>query len=359
MPNVEAITQQVVTGGGVWLHSDQTFVINAESPNYASGRVKAEPTIALVDDLCAKTVEYLGRKPNYEEISLLAGQLHDALSGEHESASVMPLATELLERPYVNEQDLRALTQGVRNYVADTVHQMLHSPPVRVDHLAAIVDACQQLTQVDLATLNHDLVLEKALNTAGIAYADGFERSDGDVCRWVDNWGDGRVRLLKLHGSIDWWDYRFADEPWHGWITCRNQGDDAFHPKRSGIDLPRDLRPVFLTGTWDKILAYETAIFADQHFRFQKALRATNRVIAIGYGFGDKAINTRVINWLARSDENTLVVCHRTPDNLRKRARGAIKNNWETWRSTRQLAIIPAHIGDPDLDFDEITTHLA
>ena len=104
---------------------------------------------------------------------------------------------------------------------------MLAVRPTCCDHLAAIVEASQELTDVTLATLNHDLVLETALDADQLAYSDGFERTEEDVRRWEDNWGGSRVRILKLHGSIAWWDYTFADESWRGWVTCRYHGNDA------------------------------------------------------------------------------------------------------------------------------------
>ncbi len=360
MPGVPAITEQVVSGEGVFLHSANVFLIDANNPNYHHYRQPVEPVLALVHDLRDLAREYFGRDPNYEEISQLARQIDDALSGEYESAAVMPLVAQLAQRGYAGGDyaRLRELTNLAHEYIADTVRLMLGKSPERLDHLAAIVRACDQLDAVDLATLNHDLVLEAALDDAGVKYADGFDGSNEDVRLWIDEWGDGRTRLLKLHGSLDWWGYRIDNEPWRGWVTGRYRGDDPIHPKRNGIsDYPHDLRPVFLTGTFDKILAYETWVFPDQHLRFQEGLRQASRVVLIGYGFNDKAINTRLIGWLARARENKLIVCHGAPDELRASARGAIQRRWDDWQAQNKLAVIPAWIAE--LSYDAIDAELA
>ena len=357
MPGVDVITSQVVSGEGVFLHTANVFLIDRANPNYALLRPPVEPVLSLVHDLRDLSADYLGREPNYEEISQLARQVDDALSGEYESAAVMPLVRELAGRDYVEDGHLHELLGQTHKYIHDLVHQMLDKPPARLDHLDVIVDACRQLERVDLATLNHDLVLEAALNKGGIAYADGFEQTEQDVRLWTDEWGEENMRVLKLHGSLDWWGYQIADAPWRGWVTARYRGQDSFHPSRDGVcDYPYDLRPIFLTGTFDKILGYETWVFPDQHFRFHEALREASRVVAIGYGFADKAINSRLIAWLARARGNKLVVCHGRPDELRERARRAIQFKWEAWQADGQLVVVPRWIAQ--LHYDDVTSHL-
>jgi hypothetical protein len=359
MPSVSAITEQVVSGQGTLLHSANVFLIDPQNPNYEHYRKPVVPVLALVHDLQSLARDYYGRNPNYEEIAQLARQLDDALSGEYESAAVMPLAAQLAQHDYAGGDftRLHELTHLVHRYIADTVRAMLGKPAQRTDHLDAIMRACTELARVDLACLNHDLVLEQALAERGIAYVDGFDESGEDVRLWTDEWRRDGVSLLKLHGSLDWWGYRIAAEPWRGWVTGKYRGEDAIHPKRDGIDdYPHDLRPLILTGTFDKILAYETWIFPDQHLRLAEGLRQTRRVVAIGYGFGDKAINTRLITWLARRRENTLIVAHGAPDELRASARGAIQSKWVEWRSAEKLVVVPAWVAD--LGWDDLARHL-
>jgi hypothetical protein len=61
---------------------------------------------------------------------------------------------------------------------------------------------------------------------------------------------------------------------------------------------PADGRPVLLTGTFDNPLAYDSTVFADQHYRFHESLRETEAVVVLGYGFRHKAINARDAYWV-------------------------------------------------------------
>jgi SIR2-like domain len=360
MPCVSTITDQALSGEGVFLHTNKLFVIDPHNPGYERGRPEVEPVLELVEDLRRLAKSYFEREPNYEDISQIAREIDDALSREYESPAVMPLVERLVSRPYAggDRQRVHKISQLAHQYIRDTVRHMLDKAPSDLDHLGVIVEACKRLSRVTLATLNHDLVLEAALERAGLDYADGFEKNNEDVRLWVDEWFDASIQLLKLHGSLDWWGYRRSDAPWRVWDTGRFRGDDPMHPNRPGIvDTPQDMRPICLTGTFDKILAYETWIFPDQHVRFHEALRKTERVVVIGYGFGDKAINTRLIAWLARASEHTLIVCHPCPDELCDNARGAIQNYWTSWKDEGRLKVVPACVAD--LNYEAITGHLA
>jgi hypothetical protein len=132
----------------------------------------------------------------------------------------------------------------------------------------------------------------------------------------------------------------------------RAKADGCLTPRRTRA---RQVRPDRCC-TFDKILAYETWIFPDQHLRFHEALRKTERVVLIGYGFGDKAINTRLIAWLARASEHTLIVCHPRSDELRNNPRGAIQNYWKGWKNEARIKIIPACVAD--LNYEAIAGHL-
>jgi hypothetical protein len=359
MPRVSTITDQILSGDGVFLHTNKRFVLDASNPNYESRRSMVEPVLELVEDLRQRAAAYFDRRPNYEELAQVVRQINDALSKEYESPAVMPLVDLLSARPYAayDSQQLHGVSQLAHHYIMDTVRQMLDKPPSRLDHLAVIVEACTDLPGVLLATLNHDLVLESALRRADIDYGDGFEAAGRDIRLWTDEWDDVSVRLLKLHGSLDWWGYRRMDEPSRGWVTTRYLGDDPTHPNSNVVvGPPQDMRPIFLTGTFDKVLAYETWIFPDQHLRFHETLREAKHVVVIGYGFGDKAINTRLIGWLARSSKHKLIVCHPDPVKLSERSRPAIREKWTGWQNRGQVKTVVASVAD--LDYAAIVEHL-
>lgn len=354
IPNVAEISEQVRSGTGVFLGTEQLFHVDHANPNFELLRSRAEPVIEFVralDDLCRDYYDTFepGRTVDYEELAFLAGQIQRTVDLSQENPALLPLIRDIANTRF--EGDHRAvgrLTQQARDYIRDITRAMLDSPPTRTDHLAAITDACTELREVDLFTLNHDLVLEAALRDAGVLFSDGFEREYGDLRVWSDRFSSP-TRLFKLHGSIDWWGYRLPDDDWRSYITARVMSGDPYHaqgPNATLLEIPHDMRPVFLAGTFDKIFGCEGWIFPDQHHRFQAALRASNRLVVIGYGFRDQAINSRLIGWLGRSRDNRIVVAHGKPERLPAFARTAIKTHWKRWVTEGRVRIIPSWIAD-------------
>ena len=98
---------------------------------------------------------------------------------------------------------------------------------------------CAALTPYDLVlTFNYDTVLEDTLDRLGIAYSLSPEW-------WLDDDKRGNpprghnaefVDVLKLHGSIDWYDRRYYDE------------SRAYY-KSTGVDVP-DKDPLFGANAW-------------------------------------------------------------------------------------------------------------
>jgi hypothetical protein len=103
-------------------------------------------------------------------------------------------------------------------------------------------------------------------------------------------------------------------------------------------------RPLFLTGTFNKILSYGTGVYADQHSRFHRALTSADALVVIGYGFHDKAINARIVAWAERPGQRKMVVVHRDPDRLGAGARGAIRGKWDRWKQCGLLEIVPEYL---------------
>jgi hypothetical protein len=354
MPDVAEISEQVRSGTGVFLGTEQLFHLDPANPNFELLRPRAEPVIRFMrtlDDVCRDYYDTFepGRTVDYEELAFLAGQIQRAVDLSEENPALLPLIRDIADARFEgNLHVVGGLAQQGRDYIRDITRSMLDHQPSRTDHLAAITDACRNVEEVDLFTLNHDLVLEAALQDAGVVFSDGFEHQYGDLRIWSGSFSSP-TRLFKLHGSIDWWGYRLPDNYWRGYITARVTNGDpnhAYGPNATLLDTPHDIRPVFLAGTFDKIFGYEGWIFPDQHHRFQAALRASNRLVVTGYGFRDQAINSRLIDWLGRSHDNRIVVAHGEPEQLPALARIAIKNHWGRWVTEGRIRIVPSWIAD-------------
>jgi hypothetical protein len=353
MPSVAAISEQVLGGAGVVRHSDATYYLAGEgSANYEWYREAAMPAINFCSDLRELADTYFRdrldlRAANYEDVANLAKQIADAVSGEYENPALLPLLSELAGQP----ADVTALmhrADEARDYIRDIVWRMLNRPVGDVSHLRAIVEGCDELGATDIFELNHDRVAEKALADAGIEVADGFTRGAGDVTFWTDVF-DRPVRHFYLHGSITWFHRAIPDEPWRGLVVARSTTGRPYHDRDSAgerLEFPVDGRPVFLTGTFDKSLAYDSTVYADQHYRFHESLRTADAVVVIGYGFRDKAINARLVGWWHRDPNHRLVVAHGDVQSLIGSARPAIAGMWNSRIRDGRLRVVDKWIAD-------------
>jgi hypothetical protein len=70
----------------------------------------------------------------------------------------------------------------------------------------AKVAAAAEVRELDIFTLNHDLLVEQELADAAIKLADGFGKPGLHYREFDGAWmADGRkFRILKLHGSLNW-----------------------------------------------------------------------------------------------------------------------------------------------------------
>ena len=166
-------------------------------------------------------------------------------------------------------------------------------------------------------------------------------------------WRRGRVRLIKLHGSVDWWRARRGTSEVD--VYVRLTGDDP-----TGIDsspvaargshwVVPDASPEILVGTYNKILDYTRPFHLDSLVVFRRALMATRTVVVSGYSFRDKGVNTLLIDWCnKRSKRRRLVVvdpnlvCDTPPDT----ARGAIEKHWRQWVRDGRLRPVKARFDE-------------
>jgi hypothetical protein len=111
-------------------------------------------------------------------------------------------------------------------------------------------------------------------------------------------------------------------------------------------------RPVMLLGTTNKLLEYTMGIFDDLHCLYCRELRKCDRLVVCGYSFGDKAINTQVVEWLHESDARRMLLIHPRPDNLKRRARPAIRYLLDSSAYGKRIGYM--EVGIEDVDWNEV-----
>jgi hypothetical protein len=146
----------------------------------------------------------------------------------------------------------------------------------------------------------------------GLDYEDGFGDRRGDV-RAFSFWPEQnrkKVRLFKLHGSINWYFYNFP-----GWAyQCAIPDTDPSHSRDQNgrLLIPAEPKAAFLSGTVVKELRYGTGLFGEIFSQFRRHLGRHKHLVLCGYGFGDTGINNRIHQWLCDSldGSNKLIVLH-------------------------------------------------
>jgi hypothetical protein len=142
---------------------------------------------------------------------------------------------------------------------------------------------------------------------------------------------DVKVRLAKLHGSIDWFNIRLRG----GSPSTDRYGlvlkPDAWHCKDEQGNHITNLsgKPVFLVGTYNKIMSYGFGIFSEMHYRFHQFLGSHDTIVMSGYGWNDSGINGRLINWLYSSENKRLYLLHREPENIRDESKSAMRHRYD------------------------------
>lgn len=207
---------------------------------------------------------------------------------------------------------------------------------------------------MNIVTLNHDTLAEQFLAANGVGFVDGFGERDGDV-RWSDDRvydaPSARVRLFKLHGSVNW--YSFGDSASRTAILLGANLAAAKDGKGHQLE-PMFRRPSFLSGI-NKATAYQRGIYADIHFRFYDLLRSCDHMVMSGYGWGDTVINFQLDTWLDRRRRNTIILLHEKPEQIVERSL-IMASAYDGRVRSRQLICIKRWLCD--ISLRELEPHL-
>lgn len=140
-----------------------------------------------------------------------------------------------------------------------------------------------------IATLNYDLAVEKACHAAGLTVDTGFETWRGGYeWEWATPQAD--VRLLKLHGSLD---YVLGQDDQHGERVpgdrLSNFGEERRGQLVGGV-------PAMVFGQGSKLRS--DGPFLAMLVEFDQLLAQTEWLTVVGYSFRDDHINAALTRWL-------------------------------------------------------------
>jgi len=359
-PNVDEITDAALDGEWEY-HSSGTFV---------PGRPKS--TLLLHDDTAERVQKFLrllehhitphlrkreGRRAHYEDLYYAALQIWQDEVEEYVNPMI-GVAVAKLKRESRHLLRSVGVSTRARTFMdlarcaADLIQWAAYdqlcraTKPVEMDAISAVAKAVDEL---DIFSLNHDLLIEAELRAKRVRFADGFTFGDAPVREFDGGWDKAgkRVRLFKLHGSINWYQFTF---PRKGNIRRHRQyavvnGDPAHIPKASGgfWDLISP-HPLFLTGTIIKEQTYGVWLTGELFARLRHRLAQHRTLICCGYGWGDKGINMRLNQWLDDQPQNKIVLLQARDVEKVQRSR-FWATRWEKYRRKRKLVVLKKFLG--------------
>ena len=156
-------------------------------------------------------VRLSSRDPNYEDWFYAASQLNEHLSEEYENPAIEPFVEKMGSCTGEPRDQLKEAMSLACDYIAGVVARELDFPATRLDHLECLVNAAKDpaIEGCDIFTLNHDSLIEKVLENEEISFVDGFAVPYKNKAWWNPELLNGAARsyFLKLHGSINWFNY--------------------------------------------------------------------------------------------------------------------------------------------------------
>ncbi len=302
---------------------------------------------------------YENKTINYEDLYYITTQIKDYLV-EYENPIVAnfteDIIAELSQFYYLKnssknanlENKLSKVASMAGNYINDVTTQLLRNDMIKTNHLSFIegIVADKSVENLTIFTLNHDIIIERYLKDNKIDYYDGFiydklKSKNGDIRLWQADFINAtqKIRLLKLHGSIDWYKIKTEDFNFYQKYSFAQIGNLSKLKDFSG-----DKRPLILTGRFNKILEYNRSIYVDLHYNFYRILPTTNILLISGYSFNDKGINSWLIDWMYAVEEHKIVLIHPRPDKCIMNARFGIKHHWRIWQKENKVKIISIFI---------------
>ncbi|NIJ62001.1 SIR2 family protein [Qipengyuania flava] len=192
-------------------------------------------------------------------------------------------ATEALQRAFGGEF-YRFRGASLEPFLA-TLTSLLEVDEGRIGYMKRLLEShAHQISCI--ATLNYDRVVEQSLEAIGSKFDLGL--SQWNEKRFVRFHGKSQ-RLIKLHGSVDW--------------HISNQDEIVINDGSTGLWLPRAM----IFGGQDSKLVPHGPFLHLRH-EFQRFLRQENKLLVVGYSFGDAHLNAIIRSWVATRHKSHMMV---------------------------------------------------
>jgi len=279
------------------------------------------------------------RKANYEDLYYLTMQFDHIFNPEALNPAIL-LFLEFIEEKTkylwnnINYQNsLQCFSQRVAKYISDVAVSFMNEDAKNTDYLRFLTDVANdnEFSQLNIFTLNNDLVLEKFFEKSGLEFNDFMEKHENHLFKKHLNISKLtiKINILKLHGSVNMFD------------------NNNYYPNQP---------PLILMGTLNKIVDYSNDNWLEIQWKFKQMLEESDCLVISGYGFGDDVINNRIASWAIRNRNRKIIIIHPTPENLSDKSDKLIERGlWAEMLLYKRLIFINKWI--QDVSWTEIKRH--
>lgn len=329
LPGVRELTNKILGSDKfASLHTDQCYHVNCPAKIYQSGDVTTSIAVGFIKLVqcilsCEDTLNRIP-DPTYEDVADFIKQYHLSLIDEYENPALSPQYLKEIDN-YSTKHNVETkrlleytviLIDCMLKYFLDNYDDDVFS---KIDLLDNVFPYFLLKDQINLFTLNHDLLVEYYLRTKNITHTDGFYPNQDDLNYFNLSkfWqSPQQIRIVKLHGSID----RY----YHNQSMIKASDPDHINDTSSNGFCDSSV-PSVLSGKIVKMLDYSKPIHADLYGYFRvKLATEISKLIVVGYGFGDKGINNALSSWFGLNSNNRLIVITCGEDTLISKARFAM-----------------------------------
>lgn len=193
--------------------------------------------------------------------------------------------------------DLRPALVRLQAMMVGALGKILAVDPDAVDYLMPLL--ASEHRPIQIATLNYDRSVEVLAQKSGVSCDTGIRNWDGGY-DW--KWNDAaEVRLLKLHGSLDWYLSSPRDE-------SRLQTDKVVLAQDLGEEQKPQMsdRLALVFGQGAKLRS--DGPFLAMLVELDRMLKQTDRLVVVGYSFRDDHINAAIRRWHNERESPSLII---------------------------------------------------
>lgn len=289
------------------------------------------------------------REPHYEDLYYCLVQMRQDLDGDVMSPMIegslhrfMDATTHLYTSESTQSQEaFRGLLEAAIGLIEKTTFDLL-SGPDSPKGFGLISKLARYTRDLDIYSMNHDLLIERQLQDECICYYDGFPKAKtlGDAYQYQGVWDNTQssVKLFKLHGSIDWYLVETTNESKTQKMYVRMENPLEKRKDAHGKPFVNTRHSaVFLSGSVVKEQAYGLALIGELFEQFRKRSRDRQVIIASGYGWSDRGINQRVEQWLRDDERHKLIILH-------NESQGQKVKDYRFWKTWKGASLIGSRV---------------